>query len=210
MSSTPPHASGPGTSNRPSGAPAVQPGTLRIRCEAGEDISNPVCHDAASLSAGGCGSFMAATAGLHMDQGHADETAVYPGIAHAQGVLMIARADSSGGRSTFSQLLPSWGNIDAFACYPAAHRREPREEECGFPLHQPGLKSRVQPYSSELATDFGRQQLSWEDVRRRRQGRGHRSEQQVLVLDLSVWLLVLLRVYDRGKLFERRSWREIP
>lgn len=132
-------------------------------------------------------------------------------MAHAQGVLTIALQIPLAEEARFRDLCQTigyWGHTDSFACCLAVHRREPLEQECVLPLHQLELEGRVQSYFSGLATEFRHQELSWEDVTTETIGRGHRSEQQALVLDLYVWPLVLLRVYDGGKLFGRRSLRE--
>lgn len=132
-------------------------------------------------------------------------------MAHAQGVLTVALqipAEEEARFRALCQAIGYWGHTDSFACCLAVHRGEPPEEECVLPLHQLGLEGCVQPYFSGLATEFGHQQLSWEDVTTEITGREHRSKHQALMLDLYVWPLVLLRAHDGGKLFQRRSLRE--
>ncbi len=140
-------------------------------------------------------------------KGSADERVVdsigYREFAHARGNLQVCLQISTAYVDVFKEILRGigyWGQTSSLTCCVRVEHKEPDKSLCAVPLWKISPDVRTQSYFVEVATEFKRQDLTWEEI-------AGNTENMLSFLDVEIflWPLYICERDGKGTLLVRRS-----
>jgi hypothetical protein len=127
----------------------------------------------------------------------------YREFAYAKGNLQVSLQVPVTHVNVFKELLRGigyWGQTSSFTCCVKVEHKEPDKNLCAVPLRKISPDVRTQSYFVEVATEFKRQDLTWEEI-----AGNPETTTSFLDVEIFLWPLQIRERDGKGTLLVRRS-----